>query len=151
MNGLDVFIFLVVSFSFALGLWRGFVREGLSLSKWLIAIVLAWLFANQATTLFEGSLENPTHRLVAAFLFVFVVGYLLGSFATRALNKLLSSGSLLKLTNKLLGASFGALRGLLIVLVVFLLSGLTSIPRTAWWQDSLFTRAFNHTARPRRR
>lgn len=146
MSGFDFLIIGIIVFSSALGVWRGFVREGLSLSKWVIATVLAWLFAYEVTGLFEGSIDNPTQRLAAAFIFVFIVGYLVGTYVTSILNKLLSSRRFLKLTNKLLGGSFGALRGLLVVIVIFLLAGLTTLPRSGWWQRAALAPPFQSMA-----
>jgi membrane protein required for colicin V production len=38
--------------------------------------------------------------------------------------------------DRLLGALFGAARGLLILLAAALLAGLTNVPRQAFWRDS---------------
>lgn len=146
MTGFDFLIIGIIGFSAAIGVWRGFVREGLSLSKWVIATVLAWLFAYELTGLFESSIDNPTLRLAAAFIFVFIVGYLLGSYVTSILNKLLSSRRFLKLTNNLLGGTFGALRGLLVVIVIFLLAGLTTLPQSGWWRGSSMVPPFQSMA-----
>ena len=54
MNYFD-FIILAVLFVFvAIGAWRGFVREILSLVTWVIAIAVGWLFAGDIAGLSKG-------------------------------------------------------------------------------------------------
>ena len=41
--------------------------------------------------------------------------------------------------NRLLGAMFGVIRGLLIVCVLVFLAGLTSVPQDARWRNAMFS------------
>ena len=42
----------------------------------------------------------------------------------------------LGLADRILGASFGVARGLLIVLAAVLVAGMTALPKSQWWRDA---------------
>lgn len=147
MNGFDFLIAAVIGLSISIGIWRGFVHEALSLGKWILASIIAWIFTEQASGLFSNSISDPTLRLAAAFIFVFIVGYILGTWATAVLHKVFSSRKFLKLTNRILGASFGAARGIVIITLVFMLAGLTTtVPQSQWWRHASFVPFFQSMA-----
>ena len=147
MNSFDMIIAGALLFSIAIGVWRGFIKEALALGTWVAASVVAWLLADVAAELFEKDITQPTLRLVAAFVLIFVVVYILGAVATHFLNKILTRKPLLKLSNTLLGAVMGALRGVVIIIVGFLLAGLLpAIPKSGLWQASSFAPRFESAA-----
>jgi membrane protein required for colicin V production len=147
MNGFDMIITGVILFSIAIGVWRGFVKETLSLATWVAASVVAWLLADVAAELFEKDISQPALRLVVAFVLIFIVVYVLGAVATHFLNKILTRKPLLKLSNTVLGAVMGALRGVVIIVIGFLLAGLLpSIPKSGWWQASNIAPRFESAA-----
>jgi membrane protein required for colicin V production len=43
----------------------------------------------------------------------------------------------LGLLDRLLGASFGVLRGILVVWVAVLVAGMTPLPKAGWWRDAM--------------
>jgi len=75
-------------------------------------------------------------RSVIAFVAVFVVTLVLAALASIALGKLVRSVGLGNL-DRLLGALFGLLRALLIVLAAAIVAGFTSFPRSAAWKESV--------------
>jgi membrane protein required for colicin V production len=48
--------------------------------------------------------------------------------------------------DRALGAVFGVMRGLIIVLVVVVLAGLTPLPREPFWRDAVLSGPFETTA-----
>lgn len=136
MNWLDYIFIGIICASVAVSLVRGFVREVLSIVVWLAAVWLSLRFARQLAPYLHDYMSSPTLRLVVAFAGLFVAVLLLGALVNYLAGTLVGKTGLGG-TDRLLGMVFGGLRGVLIVGLLVLMAGLTSIPRERWWQDSL--------------
>lgn len=137
MSILDLAIFAVVILSTLVGVWRGFIREILSLGTWVIASLVAWLLASPLSEFFEQDVTQPTLQLVAAFIAVFIIMYIIGTFVTFVVHRMFLKKPFLKMSNYLLGGVVGIMRGGLIVIMCFLLAGLLpKIPNSSWWKES---------------
>ncbi len=135
MTWLDYAVIGVFAVSLALGAWRGLVREVLSILGWIIAFLAANLLAGPLGPAMPQAIPTPELRVAAAYLAVFIGSLIVTSLAGLLLSKIVKAAGLGGL-DRLLGAVFGAARGLLIVLAAALLAGLTSAPRQAFWRDS---------------
>lgn len=131
----DVVIIAVVVVSMLVSVVRGFVRESLSLVIWVVA---AWVGLRLAAPLAE-SLEpwiaTPSARLALGFIGVFVGVVLVGSLVSILIGKLISTSGLSG-TDRMLGMLFGALRGVVMVVIAVLVLSLTPVPDDPWWQAS---------------
>jgi membrane protein required for colicin V production len=136
MTWLDYALLGVVAVSIGWGVWRGLVREMMSLASWIIAFLAANLFAAPFAEVLPSSIVRPELRALLSFVTLFVITLVLATLAGILLAKLVRSVGLGNL-DRLLGALFGLLRGLLIVLVVAIAAGFTSFPRSAAWKESL--------------
>lgn len=145
MTTLDFLILIVLGAFALLGLWRGFVRELLSLVVWVVAG--AWLLADIAAPLFRALSTDAIAQQVLGFALVFVLLLVGGALAARLIDKLLVRGAVLRVSNRALGAAFGAARGAVVVVLVFLLAGLTAIPQRAWWREARLVPYFETIAR----
>jgi len=146
MNNFDLIILgLLLVFS-AIGAWRGFIREFISAITWLSACVLAWLFAGQFAALFGSWVSEPELRQVLAFALIFVAVFVLGLIVSWLIHKYIPLKGGFRIVNTSLGGLIGALRGAVIVIVVFLAAGLTSFPQRNWWRESSFTPYFERAA-----
>src|SRR5512139_2996615 len=94
MTVLDWIFIVALLASIAIGVWRGFVYEVLSVLNWLLALVLAqWLGDDVGRYLpISGNLE--TLRQVAGFVLVFVVAVFLGGLLVWGLPKLIEQAGL---------------------------------------------------------
>jgi len=135
MTWLDYALLGVFAASLVLGAWRGLVREVLSVLGWVIAFLAAGLFAGPLGPEMPQAIPGPELRVAAAYLAVFVGALVATSLVALLLSKIVKAVGLGGV-DRLLGALFGAARGLLIVLAAALLAGLTSVPRQAFWRDS---------------
>ncbi len=134
MNQVDTAILIVIAISSVFGLWRGFVKEMLSLVSWIAALVVARLYSEPVAGLLENVIQSSSIRYVTAFSILFIIVMLLGTLINHFLNKVLAITGL-KLLDRLLGALFGVTRGIVIVLVIlFILRVFVS--ETEWWQQS---------------
>jgi len=136
MGWLDYAVLGVFAVSLALGAWRGLVREVVSILGWVIAFLAANLFAGPLGPSMPQAIPTPELRVAAAFVAVFIGALIVTSLAGLLLSKIVKGVGLGGL-DRLLGAVFGAARGLLIVLAAALLAGLTSAPRQEFWRDSV--------------
>jgi membrane protein required for colicin V production len=133
-NAVDWTIISVLSLSILLSLWRGFVREAISLAGWVAAFVIANMFVGQVADLLSQWITNVTGRYVAAFALL-LAGTLVvaGVLAKMGVQVVKATG--LTLLDRLLGTAFGLARGLIIVLVgVYLLRQLAP-PQNLSWLD----------------
>ena len=135
-NGLDWFIVVVVTLSVLLSLWRGFAREAMSLAGWVIAFVVANLFAVVVANALSGVIANITGRYIVAWAILFVVVLVLSGFAAKLVSRLmLASG--LGLLDRLLGTVFGFARGVLIIMaLVFVVRQVVPPTERQWLYES---------------
>ena len=135
MNWPDYTILAVIAISIGVGALRGFVMEAFSLLVWVAAFGVAYYFAGDVATLMEGSVSLPSARIAMGFTGLFISVLLVGGLINYLLGRLVESTGLSG-TDRLLGAVFGAMRGLALVLIMLLVAGLTPLPADPWWQQS---------------
>jgi len=127
-------LWLVVSM--LIGFARGLVFETLSLIGWAVAYFVAlWvvpLLAPHLSVGQPGSVLNHAAALLCAFIIVLLAWALL----TR-LVRLLVRATPLNVLDRVLGAGFGAVRGLAVLLAVATVVGLTPMADSPAWQRSL--------------
>jgi len=141
MNWFDLAIIGVVLIFALIGIIRGFIKEVLSLTSWILSFWVAFTFAEPASTLFEPYIDAPILRIVSAFAALFVFSLLLLSIISFLLHKLLSVSGI-KGTDRALGGLFGAVKGLVIVAIILLFAQETVLPKESWWQSSLLAARF---------
>ena len=136
MSWLDYAVLGVIGGSIVWGLWRGLVREVISIVGWVIAFLAANLLAGPLGERLPHSVPTPQLRMLVAFLVVFIATLAVTTLLGLLLSKLVKAVGLGGL-DRGLGAVFGTARGLLLVLAAALLAGLTSVPRQPYWRHSL--------------
>ena len=135
MTWLDYAVAAVLVVSIAWGIWRGLVREVVSLAGWIIAFLAANLFAGPLADALPRSISRPELRVLVAFVAIFVVTLTLCALAALLLSRLLKAAGLASL-DRTLGGLFGAARGVIIVVAFALIAGLTLLPLRAAWKES---------------
>ena len=141
MTVFDYAVLAVVSLSVLLGLWRGVVSEVLSIAAWVLAFVFGRMFASRLSPEFSKWILEPSLQYLAAFAAI-AVSVLLLSMAIRVLVSGLLRAVGLGLIDRFLGALFGLVRGIMVVLVLVAVGGLTSFPKQAWWRDAVLAPPF---------
>lgn len=136
MTWLDYAVFGVLGISVAWGLWRGIVREIVSLAGYVIAFLAANLFSGPLAEHVPTSVVRPELRVLIAFVFLFFVALVLCSLAAVLLSRLVKAVGLGAL-DRGLGALFGVARAAVILLAFALVAGLTSLPREPVWRASV--------------
>jgi membrane protein required for colicin V production len=132
---LDFIIIGVIAFSALVSIFRGFVRELLSIVTWVISFWVAWHFGQVLAALLAPYVHNQVLRYPVAFIALFVITMILGSLLNYLIGQLVDKTGLSG-TDRVLGLLFGLLRGALIVGVMLLVLRLTPAPQQAWWHDA---------------
>jgi len=138
MTWVDYAVLAIVAISVLLSVIHGFVRELLALASWITAFLTAQTYAAAVMPLMPAAIPGDSLRLLAAFLVVFLSVLLAMSLIAIAFSKLVHKSGL-GLADRMLGAVFGLVRGLGIVMIVVLLVGLTSLPRQPAWRHAILS------------
>ena len=135
MTGLDWILLGVLLLSAAAGLWRGLVFEVLSVLGWVAAFFLAQYLAPEvAVWLPLASLSDPL-RYAAAFVITFVAAVFAAGLLAALVRRLVSAVGL-RPFDRVLGAAFGLVRGLVVLLALAVVVDMTPLRAAPWWQQS---------------
>lgn len=145
MNWVDYAILGVVLVSAVVSLLRGFIKEALSLTGWIVAIWVALAFASRLSEMLAGLISSPSLRIVVAFTILFIVTLVLAALVNFFASQLVKRTGLTG-TDRVLGMFFGILRGAVIVAVLVLFAGLSTVPQESWWRGSLLIPHFQGLA-----
>lgn len=138
MTLFDYAVLAIVALSVLLSVIRGLVRELLALAGWVAAFIVATLFGASLAPHLPDAIPGEPLRAMAAFLALFIVTLIAASLLAIAVAKLVQSAGL-GVEDRVLGAGFGLFRGLMIVMALMLVAGLTSMPRQAFWKDAMLS------------
>lgn len=136
MTPFDYVVLGVLAVSLLVGGVRGVIGEILALVAWLAAFLAARTWAGAAGDLLLAELSDPLWRQIAGFVLVFIAVLILFALL-RWLAGLLLKAAGLRPLDRLLGALFGMARGVLVVLLLVLLAGLTPLPQQSWWRQAM--------------
>ena len=138
MNTVDYAVLVLVLRSIGAGVLRGAIREVMNIAGWVLAYGIAHTFAADVAPLFSDWIGEPVGRTVLAwaaiFLVVVIVVSMVASLLSEVVRKLGLSG-----LDRAVGALIGLARGLLVLLALTLVVGLTKIPQSSIWKDAAVT------------
>jgi len=136
MFTLDFIFGVVLLVSLLLGVWRGLVYEVLSVVSWIAAFILAQWLAPEVAHQLPFSAGSEAVRYAAAFALVFVLAAFAGGLLAK-LVKMLFAAIGLQPVDRVLGAAFGLVRGVVLLLAATVVIGMTPLQTSAWWQQSV--------------
>ncbi len=123
LTGLDFIVLLLLGLGAAFGFGRGFVQESLSLIAWVLGIFAVRLFHTPATTLLQNYVDTESGAAVLAFILLFGVVFALGKWLSSSLGRRVRASALGSF-DRVLGAGFGLVKGLIVATLLFLLISL---------------------------
>lgn len=138
MTVFDYAVLAILLISIVISVLRGLVREILSLIGWVAAFVLANLFSNDVAAMLPAVVGHPVLRLIVAFLLLLLGGALTMAIINWGILRAISAAGL-ELADRGLGGLFGLARGVVIVLALVLVAGMTRAPQMDFWKDALFS------------
>jgi membrane protein required for colicin V production len=139
MTLFDFGVIAILAISVAFALWRGLVREIFSLASWIGAFWIAKEFAGTVAGWLPASVTNDGLRLAIGFIALMLLGLLVFSLLTLLLVHLVNKAGL-KASDRTLGAFFGLVRGVVMVVILVLIGGMTSAPKQPFWREALLAR-----------
>lgn len=120
LTAFDMCVVLVIGATAIMGLWRGFVTEVLSLLVWLLIVVAVKLLHSPVTALLTGAVGTSGGAAVLAFALIAGLSYFGGRWVARELGERTRT-SVVGPVDRALGFGFGALKGLVLCSLGFLL------------------------------
>jgi membrane protein required for colicin V production len=138
MTLFDYAVLLILAASIVVSVLRGLVREILSLIGWIAAFVVASLFAEDVAQLMAATLDPKGIGLVAGFMIVLVGMALVSAIVSWGIMKAIAAAGM-SLADRGLGGLFGLGRGLIIVVALAIVCGMTPVPQQPFWKQAMFS------------
>ncbi|HXD07447.1 MAG TPA: CvpA family protein [Burkholderiaceae bacterium] len=132
----DIAMLLALAASVVVGLLRGFTYELMSLAGWVVAFLCARFAGPAVMPLLSLGAQGSGLNVAAAYACVFIAALLAWGLLSWAVKKLVQA-SPLNAADRMLGGAFGALRALLLLVVVAALVMLTPAVASAAWRQSM--------------
>jgi membrane protein required for colicin V production len=132
MTGLDIIALLVVGVAAVGGFMRGFVQEVLSLAAWILAIAAIHYLHTDLTEVLSNYIGTTTSAAMLAFALLLLIPYAAMKLIAGRLGKA-SRNSIIGPFDRVLGFGFGAVKGMIVVVIAFSLLVLGY--DTVWGQD----------------
>ncbi|MFQ5470490.1 MAG: CvpA family protein [Gammaproteobacteria bacterium] len=145
ITGIDGLLLAVVGISAAIGLYRGFIREILSLAGWMVSFWLAITYAREISASFESVITQPNVRLGASFILLFLTGVVVVWIFNAFFSKFITL-SFMGVMDRVMGFAFGVLRGAIVASVLVFVVSLTPVEAEPAWQDSTMVAYFQDVA-----
>jgi membrane protein required for colicin V production len=149
-TAMDWVLMAVLCLSMVLGFWHGLVQEVLSLVGWVAAFYLAQMYAPLAAAWLPMEGSSQMLRYASGFVVVFISVLIASTFVSWLVKKMVSAVGLGAL-DRLLGALFGILRGMVILLAATVLVGMTPLRDTQAWREAngaQWLQQFLHVLKP---
>lgn len=135
MPTLDWIFFAVLLVSLLLGAWRGLIYEVMAVLSWIAAFVLAQWFAPDVAHKLPMDGAGEAVRYAAAFVLIFILAVMAGGLFAKLFQKLFSAIGL-RPADRALGAIFGFVRGVVLLLAATVVVEMTPAKTSVWWQES---------------
>nr|WP_166176640.1 CvpA family protein [Altererythrobacter segetis] len=118
MTGFDIIVLLVVGVAAVGGFMRGFVQEVLSLAAWILAIFAIRYLHTDLTEVLANYIGTPTTAALLAFALLLLIPYAAMKLIAGRLGKA-SRNSIIGPFDRVLGFGFGAVKGVIMVIIAF--------------------------------
>ncbi|WP_447928847.1 MULTISPECIES: CvpA family protein [unclassified Vreelandella] len=135
LTWLDAVFLAVLALSMLAGFLRGFIREALGLTAWVVALMVARVLADPVAELLSGMIDSYDARLVLAFALVIFAVILLCGIVIRLVHAAIVWAGM-GLLNRFAGAVFGLARGVVVLLIATVLITLTPFSDLQAWQEA---------------
>ncbi len=137
MPWIDIVIIAFFVISILVGIYRGFVKETLSVGSWALAAFIAFQYGEQASVYIKPYVNKEPLDLAIAYVAVFLVSLILLSIISHIISQIFDSSGM-KGIDRSIGSIFGALRAAAIVVVLILVGRFMAMDNQQWWLDSGF-------------
>jgi len=130
---LDFIFIAILVISLIIGIYRGFIKEILSLLTWIVAFWATFSFDSYLEVYFISTVTSEISRIWFSRLIILVIVLLLGA----CINKLCSKISSKFAGNIFFGLLFGLLRGFILIAILILFLEDSGQYNEAWVQNAI--------------
>ncbi len=142
MNWLDYVFIGIIGISIIISLFRGLIKEVLSLSIWAVSFWVAYNFVDLGANKLSPYIELPSARHLISFVALFIAALILGGIINYVVSKLIKQTGLSG-TDRFFGMFFGALRGLIAIVAITFFIQATPLSEDPWWKESKLAPQFS--------
>lgn len=135
VNWIDYGILSLVGVSVIMGVFRGFVREALSLVTWITAIALGFLYRENVAEWFVPHISMVGLRILIAFILLVLVILIIGGLLSYLISRLIKFTGF-GITDRIVGIMFGLGRGLVIIAIGIMVISPTPFAKDKLWKES---------------
>ena len=136
-HNLDLIILIIVMISIVISLFRGFVKEALSLTIWTAAVLIALRYSDRLTPYIQHYISNKMLSYGLAFFVIFIIILIPGIVLSSLISKWLHHNKSIVMFDRILGMVFGGLRGILIVSVLLILVSTSQLTNSYYKKSTL--------------
>jgi membrane protein required for colicin V production len=134
MLTIDYILLAILIVSVVVGVFRGFVKEALSLVTWFVALWAALRFGHLLEPML-ASVSSDALKIWSARIIAFILILIAGGLINALVGMLVAKTGLTG-TDRILGMVFGAARGVLIVGIVVMMFRMLELDQDEWWSQS---------------
>ena len=138
MTAFDYVVLTVIGLSVLVSIFRGAVREIMALASWVVSGFVAIELSPRVSGVLPSAISNPTIRIAVAFVVLLLIGLLLFALVGLAVSNLVKKAGLSSM-DRTLGVFFGLLRGIVVLVLLVLVAGLTPLPHDPAWRNATFS------------
>lgn len=132
---IDILIVVAIAVSVIVGIFRGFVKEAISITALLVAIWAALYLGPQAGNISDSWLTSEGSQMWFGRVLVFAIVLSIGSLVGWGVSKIVRM-SVMSSMDRFFGSGFGAVRGVLLVALAIMGGQFAGFEGDEWWQDS---------------
>lgn len=145
MIWVDLTIMALLAVCVVIGFWRGFSKTLFALGFWIFGLWVGLNFSKEFSIFLEPYIHSFPARMTAAFASLLGITLLLGWCISQLLGEVVNKTDI-GFFSRLIGMVFGFVQGMVLVLLLVIMAGLTALPKDLWWQESKFLPPFQQVA-----
>lgn len=145
MNWFDLTLIGILTISVVVSLFRGLIREVLSLLIWVGAFWVAWTFVDNGATVLTPYIELPSARHLIAFVALFLAALIIGGLINYLVGTMVKRTGL-GASDRFFGAFFGLARGVVAITALVLFLKATPFSQDPWWEEAKLQPHFSKLA-----
>jgi membrane protein required for colicin V production len=135
MIAVDYVLLSIFGVSAIIGVFRGFVKEAISLIGWIAAIWGAWQYGANVSAWLPDFVDDATVKIWAARLLVLIGVLIMSGLISRLVSFLIDKTGLSG-TDRMVGMVFGLARGMVLAGLAVNLLEVAGFDEAPWWPES---------------
>jgi len=145
MTALDIAALAVVALSIVFAYARGVIRSLIGTAAWVVGFVAALALSPLVGSWLPETPNAPFLPYVIAFVAIFVAALVAGALVAWPLRAVVRKAGM-GFVDASLGATFGLIRGIALMVAVALVAGATGVAQREWWQNAFLAPSLGSAA-----